>query len=208
MAAVVPFIVGLTGGIASGKTLVSDCFARLGITIIDADIIARDVVAPGTAGLQAIVDHFGNSILTPEGALNRSLLRAKVFSNNKEKQWLNNCLHPRIRAQMQQDIQTVTSPYGILSVPLLLENKLQSLVNRILVVDCRESTQLERALQRDGSDESIIKGIMASQASREDRVKAADDVINNDDNPNSTERQVEEFHRQYLAFAAQNEKQR
>ena len=164
-----PYVVGLTGGIGSGKSYVSSLFASLGVTIIDADIIARKVVAPGTEGLQGLVEHFGSDILTSNGELNRALLRNKVFSDPEEKSWLNAFLHPKIRQKMNSDIASITSPYGILVVPLLIENKLQNMVNRIAVVDCSEETQLKRTVNRDNSSEDIIKNIIASQASREQR---------------------------------------
>ena len=145
-----PFLVGLTGGIGSGKTLVSDTFAQLGVDIVDADIIARDVVAPGSEGLGALVEHFGSDIVTASGELNRAALRELVFSNEEEKAWLNTCLHPRIRQAMQQAAANVNSSYGILAVPLLIENDLTGMVDRVAVVDCPEDMQLARAMQRDG----------------------------------------------------------
>ena len=196
-----PFLVGLTGGIGSGKTLVSDTFASLGIDIVDADVVARDVVAPGSEGLQAITAHFGEAILTSERELNRAALRELVFTNDAEKQWLNDCLHPRIRQAMTTAIMKISSPYGVLAVPLLIENSMESLVNRIAVVDCPESMQLQRALQRDGSSESVIKGIMAAQVSREQRLAAADDIIDNSQNKGTTVAQVKQLHQAYLAMA-------
>ena len=196
-----PFLVVLTGGIGSGKTLVSDTFADLGIEIVDADIIARDVVAPGSEGLAALVAHFGAGIIADNGELNRAALRERVFRDEQEKQWLNACLHPRIRQAMQQAAANVSSPYGILAVPLLIENNLIAMVDRVAVVDCPEAMQLSRAMQRDGSSEAIIKNIMASQATREQRLAVADDVIDNSNSPESTRQQIQTLHLRYLKLA-------
>ncbi|MGL4899407.1 MAG: dephospho-CoA kinase, partial [Shewanella sp.] len=129
------FVVGLTGGIGSGKTTVANLFAELGITLVDADIVAREVVAKGSAGLNAIVAHFGSQILTPEGELDRGKLRQRIFSHDEERLWLNQLLHPMIRQTMLTQVNQATSPYVIMVVPLLFENGLDSLVNRVLVVD-------------------------------------------------------------------------
>ena len=199
-----PFLVGLTGGIGSGKTLVSDTFARLGVDIVDADIIARDVVAPGSEGLSALVEHFGSGIVNASGELNRAALRERVFSNEEEKAWLNACLHPRIRHAMQQAAANVKSSYGILAVPLLIENDLTGMVDRVTVVDCPEDMQVARAMQRDGSSETIIRSIIASQATREQRLAVADDVIDNSLTPEHTREQVKALHATYQAIASQS----
>ena len=198
------FVVGLTGGIASGKTTVSDEFARLGIDIIDADVIAREVVAKGTAGLQAIVEQFGKDILTANSELDRQKLRNIVFTDNAKKDWLNALLHPLIREQMLLQTRQAKSPYCILSVPLLIENKLDSMVDRTLVVDIDESSQLERAMSRDNSDKNIIQGIMASQASRSERLAAADDVIMNNKDLAWLSAQVHDLHKMYLNIMNKN----
>lgn len=195
------FVVGLTGGIGSGKTAVSDIFAGLGIDVIDADIIARDVVKPGTPALASIVEKFGRNILNAEGSLDRAELRAKVFEDSNAKVWLNQLLHPAIREAMQQAIVESITPYCILSVPLLIENKLQHLVDRILVVDCDETLQLQRALARDGSSEATIKSIMASQASRTTRLSHADDVVVNESSLAALSEQVNTLHEAYLEMA-------
>ncbi|MDY6926800.1 MAG: dephospho-CoA kinase [Pseudomonadota bacterium] len=193
-----PFLVGVTGGIGSGKTLVTDTFANSGIEVVDADIVARDVVAPGSPGLAAITAHFGDAILTSQGDLNRAALRELVFTNEEQKQWLNACLHPRIREAMADAISNIRSEYGVLAVPLLIENGMQEMVDRIAVVDCPESVQLQRALTRDGSSEAAIKGIMAAQVSRENRLAEADDVIDNSQDKQYTIAQVKQLHEQYL----------
>jgi len=197
-------VIGLTGGIASGKTTVSDQFSNYGIDIIDADVIAREVVAEGTAGLQAIVEHFGLDILSADKTLDRQKLRNIVFSDTTQKAWLNGLLHPLIREQMQIQTAQATSPYCILSIPLLVENNLHDLVDRTLVVDIDESSQLERAISRDKSESSVIEGIMASQASRSTRLAAADDVINNNKDLDWLNAQVQELHKMYLNIVNEN----
>ena len=198
------YVVGLSGGIGSGKTTVSDEFAKLGIAIIDADIIARQVVEPGSPALAAIVEKFGSQVLNPQGALNRSQLRQQVFSEPALKDWLNQLLHPLIRAQMISQTQLAKSEYCILSVPLLVENKLTVLVNRVLIVDVSEDTQLSRTVLRDNSNAEQIRAIMRAQASRAERLAAADDVINNEGQPQDLVNQVAKLHQQYLKLAAAN----
>jgi len=197
-------VIGLTGGIASGKTTVSDLFAKLGIDIIDADVIAREVVAKGTPGLAAIVEKFGDDILTPDLELDRQKLRTIVFSDNAKKDWLNALLHPLIREQMQLQTASATSPYCILSVPLLVENKLNAMVSRTLVVDIDEATQIKRAIARDNSEQAIIESIIASQASRTQRLAAADDVIVNNKDLDWLSAQVKDLHQMYLNIVNKN----
>lgn len=197
-------VIGLTGGIASGKTTVSDLFAKLGIDIIDADVIAREVVAKGTPGLAAIVEKFGDDILTPDLELDRQKLRTIVFSDNAKKDWLNALLHPLIREQMQLQTAAATSPYCILSVPLLIENKLNAMVSRTLVVDIDEASQINRAIARDNSEQEIIESIIASQASRTQRLAAADDVIVNNKDLEWLSAQVQDLHQMYLNIVNKN----
>ena len=197
-------VIGLTGGIASGKSTVSDMFAKLGIDIIDADVIAREVVAKGTPGLAAIVDYFGDDILTPDQELDRQKLRSIVFSDNAKKDWLNALLHPLIREQMQLQTANSTSPYCILSVPLLVENKLNTMVSRTLVVDIDEASQIKRAIARDNSEQAIIESIIASQASRKERLAAADDVIKNTKDLDWLRAQVQDLHQMYLNIVNKN----
>ena len=196
-----PFVVGLTGGIGSGKSAATDIFASLGIDIVDADEVARDVVAVGSQGLLQIAEHFGEHILLEDGSLDRAALREKVFANPDEKTWLNGLLHPLIRSRMQQLIMESTSPYCILSVPLLVENKLTEMCNHVVVVDCPEVLQLERALKRDGSSEATIKSIMASQASRKERLNAADHVLDNSTSLNALSSQVSALHEHLLLLS-------
>lgn len=197
-------VIGLTGGIASGKTTVSDMFAKLGIDIIDADVIAREIVAKGTPALAAIVERFGDDILTPEQELDRQKLRTVVFSDSAKKDWLNALLHPLIREQMQLQTASATSPYCILSVPLLVENKLNTMVSRTLVVDIDEASQIKRAIARDNSEPAIIESIIASQASRKERLAAADDVIVNNKDLDWLSAQVQDLHQMYLNIVNKN----
>ncbi len=197
-----PFVVGLTGGIGSGKSAATAYFENLGIDIVDADEVARDVVAPGSEGLKEIVNRFGNSILLEDGNLNRAALREKVFSDINEKNWLNNLLHPLIRSRMQHLIGESTSPYCILSVPLLVENKLTEMCNYVVVVDCPETMQLERALKRDGSTEETIRNIMASQATRNERIEAADTVLDNSTTLSALSAQIADLHNTLLALSS------
>jgi dephospho-CoA kinase len=173
------FIVGLTGGIGSGKTTVSDIFAKLNIDIIDADIVARIIVKPGSEVLLAIKAHFGADYIDDNGELNRAKLRNRIFSQSQDKAWLNNLLHPLIRAEIVNQIAQAKSSYCILVAPLLLENNLHKMVNRVLVVNVDKASQVERTLARDPSSVAEIKRIIASQMPSEQRLSFADDIINN-----------------------------
>ncbi|MRS90726.1 dephospho-CoA kinase [Enterobacteriaceae bacterium RIT714] len=197
------YIVALTGGIGSGKSTVADAFARLGITIIDADIIARQVVEPHTPGLNAIQAHFGDNIIHADGTLNRRLLRERIFSHPAEKTWLNALLHPMIHQETQRQISEATSPYVLWVVPLLVENQLQYKANRILVVDVSRETQLQRTMLRDKVSRQQAEQILAAQATREARLAVADDVIDNDGAPDNLASDVARLHAQYLTYAAQ-----
>ncbi|WP_419205226.1 dephospho-CoA kinase [Photobacterium leiognathi] len=195
-------VIGLTGGIGSGKTTVANLFAdTYGIDIIDADIVAREVVEPNTFGLNAIIEKCGKEILLEDGTLNRAKLRDAIFSQPKLKTWLNNLLHPLIREKMQQDINQSQSPYCLLVVPLMVENNLQTMTHRLLVVDVDEQVQIERTQQRDNVSVEQIKNILASQASREQRLDAADDVITNNGDNKALVSQVEQLHLQYLKMS-------
>ncbi|MEP1385183.1 MAG: dephospho-CoA kinase [Paraglaciecola sp.] len=195
------YVVGVSGGIGSGKTTVTDCFKTFNIDVIDADIVARQVVSPGTPGLQAIIGKFGERILDINGALDRSQLRQLVFSEPENKEWLNQLLHPAIRTEMVKQVQQAKSNYCLLSVPLLVENKLYEMVDRVLIVDVSETNQLKRTLLRDKTNAQQIQAIMDSQASREQRLAVADDVIDNNDSPEKLLIQVELLHQTYLQLA-------
>lgn len=199
------YIVGLTGGIGSGKTTIANLFADLGVPLVDADVVAREVVAKGSPLLSKIVEHFGAQILTKQGELNRAALREIVFHHDEEKQWLNNLLHPAIRERMKQQLSEQTAPYTLFVVPLLIENKLTALCDRILVVDVSPQTQLARSAQRDNNNFEQIQRIMNSQVSQQERLKWADDVINNDadlaQNLPHLQKKVLELHQFYLQQA-------
>ncbi len=199
------YIVGLTGGIGSGKSTIANLFAKLGVPLVDADIVAREVVEKGSPLLTKIAEHFGDQILTAQGELNRAALRERVFHNESEKQWLNNLLHPAIRERMQQQLAVQTAPYTLFVVPLLIENKLTTICDRILVVDVSPQTQLTRAAQRDQNNPEQIQRIMNAQVSQQERLKWADDVINNDtelaQNLLHLQQKVLELHRFYLQQA-------
>ena len=200
------FIVGLTGGIGSGKSTIAQHFVELGITCIDADLTAREVVQPGEPALDAIFQHFGETILLADGSLDRRKLREEIFGNSSARKWLNELLHPLIRQRMLQQCQQANSPYCILMVPLLFENNLQSLVQRTLVIDVDEATQIRRTMQRDKATEEQIKAIIAAQCPRQQRLMLADDVISNGDEVTPLQRQhaVNTLHQTYLLLAAQD----
>lgn len=194
-------VIGLTGGIGSGKTTVANMFEALGIELIDADIIAREVVEPNTPALAAIKAHFGDDFILADGSLDRTKLRTQIFSCEADKQWLNNLLHPIIRESTLNKIKTSKGPYCILVAPLLFENNLTVYVDRSLVIDVSESIQIERTTKRDSSNKSLIENIIASQISRNERLKLADDVIDNSGEDLSIiQSQVKQLHQTYLAM--------
>lgn len=193
--------VALTGGIASGKTAVSDMFAELGVAVIDADVIAREVVAKGSEALKAIAKHFGEQVLTESGALDRQKLRTKVFSNEQERLWLNNLLHPLIRAEMKRRQDVADSVYSISVIPLLFESGQYKGYDRVLIVDCPEDVQLERLMARDHSSKEQAQAILDKQASRQQRLSIADDVIVNDSDLHSLKQSVITLDKQYRQLA-------
>ncbi len=193
--------IGLTGGIGSGKTTVADRFAELGVDLVDADQAARDVVKPGSQALAEIAAHFGEDILLADGSLNRSTLRALVFANEEQRLWLEALLHPLINALLRQQLADCQSAYCLLVSPLLLETSQKELVDRIIVIDVSEQTQLARAMARDGSDEQTIRGIIAAQIDRHSRLQAADDIIDNEKSVSALQQQVQTLHERYLQLA-------
>jgi dephospho-CoA kinase len=198
------YVVAITGGIGSGKTTVANQFAELGIEVVDADVIAREVVEPGTPALTAIAAHFGSEIITPDGQLDRRRLRERVFTDPQAKGWLNALLHPLIRTEMQRQCAAARSPYCLLVVPLLVENRLTALANRVLVIDVDEATQIERTCRRDGVSREQAQAILAAQASRAERLAAADDVLDNQNGtPEAIKSRILALHETYLAFASQ-----
>lgn len=197
------FIIGLTGGIGSGKTTVSDLFGGLGITIADADVSARYVVEPNREALTHIQNHFGSGVINPDGSLHRQALRKIVFDDAKERSWLEKLLHPLIRQHLSNQLKLASSPYAILSSPLLLETDQHQLVNRTLIVDTPEDLQLQRACARDGANPIQIKAIMATQMSRKERCSRADDIILNDTDIEALEAKVFTLHKHYLKLASE-----
>ncbi|GKQ97867.1 dephospho-CoA kinase [Aeromonas hydrophila] len=202
------YVVAITGGIGSGKTTVANQFAELGIEVVDADVIAREVVEPGTPALAAIAAHFGSDVITPDGQLDRRWLRERVFTDPQAKGWLNALLHPLIRTEMQRQCAAARSPYCLLVVPLLVENRLTALANRVLVIDVDEATQIERTCRRDGVSHEQAQAILAAQASRAERLAAADDVLDNQNGtPEAIKSRILALHETYLAFASQQASQ-
>lgn len=192
----------LTGGIGSGKSTIAEYFAASGVDIIDADVIAREVVEPGTPALQAIIARYGDAIVNEQGALHRSRLREIIFATPDEKRWLDALLHPLINARTQQLKAQAVSPYVLWVVPLLVENQLQRQADRVLVVDTDEETQLKRTLQRDNVSLDQAKRILAAQATRQQRLACADDIIDNSGAPENALPQVAQLHQLYLKLAA------
>lgn len=195
------FIIGLTGGIGSGKTAVSDRFAALGIKVVDADVCARVVVEPGKPALALIAEHFGHDVLDSNGALDRARLRQIVFADDNERKWLESLLHPLIFEEMWNQLQSATSPYAILVSPLLIEGGQTAICQRVLVVDVPEDIQLARTMARDANSAEQVKAIMAAQTSRMARLEKADDVIVNDSDLASLQLAVDELHQHYLRLA-------
>ncbi len=197
--------IGLTGGIGSGKSTVADLFKKKGITIIDADYIAHDITRPGQICFDKIVETFGESILLPNKNLDRAQLRKIIFTDPLKRQWLEQLLHPLIRAEMQRLISAARSPYCIAVIPLLLETKPNPLIQRILVIDTPEEQQIARCITRDHLSEKEIKAIMQTQVTREQRVAAADDIIDNHHRtPAELYPQVEKLHQFYLVINKNN----
>jgi dephospho-CoA kinase len=198
-----PFRVGLTGGIASGKSTAAKFFGALGIPIIDTDQLARDVVEPGQPPLERLVERFGASILTEDGHLDRPALRNIVFSDPKARADLEALTHPAIGAAVEARSAEVGGVYQILVLPLLVEKSLGSQLNRVLVVDCEEDLQIRRLQARDGSTLEQARAILNVQTSRGARLKAAHDVIKNDGDMSAVRDQVEKLHALYLELAQQ-----
>lgn len=195
--------IGLTGGIGSGKTEVSNHFSRLGAPVIDTDEISRKLVEPGQPALQQIRDQLGEQFLTEEGALNRKLLRKHIFNDPKAKTTLENILHPAIRREMEFRLATLAGePYVLLVVPLLVENNLNTMVDRVLLVDTPERLQVERVCRRDNIDETQARKILAAQASRADRRRIADDIIENSGDLHQLYEQIKKLHELYLSLGA------
>ena len=199
-----PYCVGLTGGIGAGKTTVSDCFAALGVPVIDTDSIARGVVAPGSPGLAALLAYFDSDTLGHlQGGLNRAALRARIASDPAARTAVNELLHPRIRAEVDDHLARVTAPYALIVVPLLFESKTAyECLNRVCVVDCPEAVQVARVVARDQVSVAAAEAMLAIQASRADRLSIADDVVNNTSDRAALASAVQALHADYLVRAA------
>ena len=193
--------IGITGGIGSGKSTAANLFAQLGVTVINLDQISRDVVKPGSPTLTEIQLHFGSTILSDDGTLNRQKLREIVFQNDSERIWLEDLLHPLIRKKQEDLIQSAQSSYVVIEIPLLTENNLQKTVDRVLVIDAAEQDQIYRAAMRDDTDKDQISAILKSQASRQERLAIADDVIENSGTMEALSEKVPQLHEKYLELA-------
>ena len=196
------YIIGLTGGIGSGKTTVGNCFSQLGINVINADIAARKVVEKGSPALTQIVEFFGQQSLLENGTLNRAFLREEIFNDTNKREWVEALLHPLIQTWIKQALENSSSAYTILESPLLLETDQHRLADRILVVDIPKELQIQRSGQRDGNNKQQIQAIMDAQLSREERLKQADDIIDNSDPLEGLPSKVETLHQTYLKLAS------
>ena len=196
------FAVALTGGIASGKTTVSDAFAALGVEVIDTDRISRELVAPGTPLLAQLVEIFGDGMLLPDGALNRSALRELVFRDAASRKGLEDLLHPQIRARVQERLDASKAVYCLVVIPLLAETLYPYALDRVLVVDAEPAQQLQRLQQRDGISVELANAMLAAQTSREARLTLADDVLSNTGDLTSLHDAITQLHDNYLTLAA------
>lgn len=194
-------VIGLTGGIGTGKSAVANLFAARGVPVIDADVLAREVVMPGEPALDEIVRAFGSAILTASGELDRRRMREQVFSDAHGRERLEAIIHPRVYAEIERRLESVTYPYAIVVVPLLVETGGVERVDRVLVVDAPTQMQIARVSRRDGTTPSAVEKILAAQLDRRARNAAADDIIENDGSQADLERKVDALHAQYLASA-------
>lgn len=194
-------VIGITGGIGSGKTAVSDRFKALGVTVVDADVAARAVVEPGRPALAAIAEHFGDEVIHPDGSLDRAELRRKVFADPEERRWLEKLTHPLINEYLREELDKAESPYAILVSPLLAETGQSRFCHRVLVVDVPEEVQIQRTMARDDNDEAQVRRIIKAQASREERLALADDVIVNDRGLEALDEEVARLHQIYMEMA-------
>ena len=193
--------IGLTGGIASGKSTVARRFAELGVPVIDADEIARAVVEPGQPGLAEVLRRFGAGVLAPNGGRDRRALRELIFSDSSKRRDLERILHPLIRAEMERQAQAARGPYLVMAIPLLVESGLRDRVDRVLVVDAGEAAQVARLMARDGGSEEQARSILAAQASRTARLQAADDVLDNRGSEADLRLAVDALHQRFLGLA-------
>ena len=201
------FVVGLTGGIGSGKTAVSDYLASLNIEIVDADVISRIVVEPGQPALLEIANKFGSDILLPDGNLDRAKLREQIFSQPADKQWLESLLHPLIGQELFRQLEAASSDYVLFVSPLLIESGQDAICDRVLVVDVPEELQLKRTVERDDNSEEQVQSIIASQASREQRLAKATDIIENTADLKNLQDKAQVLHEQFLILAKEKMQQ-
>jgi dephospho-CoA kinase len=195
------FVIGLTGGIGSGKTAASDYLASKGINIVDADLVARVVVEPGQPALAEIHRHFGDNVIAPDGTLNRRALRDIVFADSDARKALEAITHPAIASEIARQLQASRSPYTILASPLLLESSQHRMTQRVLLIDVPEALQLARTRSRDQVPDAQVRAIMAAQMSRSDKLERADDVVTNDADLAHLYQQLDALHQQYLEMA-------
>ncbi|MDX1804568.1 MAG: dephospho-CoA kinase [Alcanivorax sp.] len=195
------YVVGLTGGIGSGKTAATDFLASQGITIVDADLASRVIVAPGRPALAAIAEHFGDQVIAADGSLDRRALREIVFADPKALKALEAITHPAIGEELRRQIATSQSPYTVLVSPLLLETSQRELVNRVLVIDAPATLQVERTMKRDQVPEEQVAAIMKAQMERDRRLDMADDVVENHGSLTQLHDKLEQLHRYYLEQA-------
>ncbi len=191
------FRVGLTGGIACGKTTVADMFAALGAQIIDTDELAREVVEPGEPALESVIEHFGSAILDDDGRLDRRALRHLVFSDPEKRHLLEQIIHPAIRQRMIESSAIVRGPYQVLIIPLLVESHSDGHVDRVLVVDCDEEVQIRRLMNRDHESRETAENMLAAQISRQDRLDHADDIIDGGSNLEALQQRVKQLDQYY-----------
>ena len=195
------FVVGLTGGIGSGKTAVSDRFANLGIDIVDADLASRTIMDPGRPAFEKVLERFGQGILQEDGSLDRAAIRRKVFADPDERRWLERLTHPLIGQELRDGLESASSAYVILVNPIMIESGSFRRVNRLLVVDVPVEVQIQRTMNRDENTEEQVRSIIAAQASREQRLEVADDVIVNDGDIEALDPQLTALHDKYVRLA-------
>jgi dephospho-CoA kinase len=194
--------IGLTGGIASGKSAASDCFASLGVPVIDTDLISRELVQPDTEGLQEVIENFGDGVLDETGKLDRARLRAIVFASDDKRQLLEDILHPAIRNRVEELVAEITqAPYVIIVIPLLFETRYPIPVDRVLLVDMDEDLQLERLIQRDNLNREQARAMLRAQTTRQQRLQKADDIVRNDGSIEELHAQLRTLHHDYLVMA-------
>lgn len=196
------FVVGITGGIGSGKSAVTSRLAAKGIDVVDADVAARTVVEPGTPGLAAIAAHFGDAVLQEDGCLNRAVLRERIFNDPDQRRWLEQLTHPLIGEEIHRQLSAANSPYAVLSSPLLLESSQHALADCIVVVDVPEALQIARTMARDNNREDLVRRIMAAQLPREKRLQGADIIIDNSAPLDTLDERVAALHEDLLSRAS------